>query len=61
MATIKDVARKAQVSTATVSRVLNGNGYVHSETKEKVANAIKELNYRPNDVAGTCSKEGRRR
>ena len=51
MPTIKDVAKLAEVSTATVSRVLNGNGYVHSETKERVAEAIKQLNYRPNDVA----------
>ncbi|SIS39793.1 LacI family DNA-binding transcriptional regulator [Salimicrobium flavidum] len=56
MATIKDVAKLAQVSTATVSRVLNGNGYVHSETKQRVAVAIKELNYRPNDVARNLFK-----
>ncbi|ARI75632.1 LacI family DNA-binding transcriptional regulator [Halobacillus mangrovi] len=56
MATIKDVARLAEVSTATVSRVLNGNGYVHLETKERVAKAIQQLNYRPNDVARSLYK-----
>ncbi|MBA2174819.1 LacI family DNA-binding transcriptional regulator [Halobacillus locisalis] len=56
MATIKDVARLAEVSTATVSRVLNGNGYVHQGTKERVAKAITQLNYRPNDVARSLFK-----
>ncbi|MCA0984261.1 LacI family transcriptional regulator [Halobacillus yeomjeoni] len=56
MATIKDVARLAEVSVATVSRVLNGNGYVHKETKDRVAKAIQQLNYRPNDVARSLFK-----
>ncbi|RWZ54674.1 LacI family transcriptional regulator [Halobacillus fulvus] len=56
MATIKDVARLAEVSTATVSRVLNRNGYVHPETKVRVAKAIEQLNYRPNDVARSLFK-----
>src|SRR5690625_470353 len=51
LATIKDVAKLANVSTATVSRVLNSNGYVNEKTKERVEKAIKELDYLPNDVA----------
>ncbi|MFI3329720.1 MAG: LacI family DNA-binding transcriptional regulator [bacterium] len=50
-ATIKDVAKKAFVSVATVSRVLNNNGYVHEETKNKINEVIKELNYKPNQFA----------
>ena len=41
--TIQDVAKKAEVSVATVSRVLNGNYPVKAETKEKVQKVIKEL------------------
>lgn len=51
MATIIEVAKKAGVSVATVSRVLNKNGYVREETLKKVEKAIKELNYTPNSVA----------
>ncbi|MDQ0193807.1 LacI family DNA-binding transcriptional regulator [Paenibacillus wynnii] len=45
---IIDVARKADVSPATVSRVLNGSPLVTGKTKEKVLQAIQELNYTPN-------------
>lgn len=48
---IKDVAEKANVSTATVSHVINKTRYVAEETKHKVLAAMKELNYRPNPVA----------
>lgn len=48
---IKDVAREAGVSIATVSRVLNDIDVVNEETKKKVLDAIKELGYRPNIVA----------
>ncbi|MCY9513962.1 LacI family DNA-binding transcriptional regulator [Paenibacillus apiarius] len=57
MATIKDVSRLAGVSVATVSRVLNQNGYVHEDTEKKVLNAIRELNYIPNDVARSLTKK----
>lgn len=50
-ASIKDVAREAGVSIATVSRVINKVDVVNKETKEKVEKAIKKLNYRPNIVA----------
>jgi len=45
---IIDVAQKANVSPATVSRVLNGSTLVTGKTQEKVMQAIRELNYTPN-------------
>ena len=49
--TIKDVARHADVSISTVSRVLNGNHSVNPELKERVIAAAKELSYSPNVIA----------
>lgn len=49
--TIKDVARQANVSIATVSRVLNGQGGYSKATEEKVLIAIKVLGYQPNAFA----------
>ncbi|WP_394138367.1 LacI family DNA-binding transcriptional regulator [Cytobacillus oceanisediminis] len=46
--TIKEVAKHAGVSIGTVSKVLNDKGYVGKETREKVLEAIKLLNYRVN-------------
>ena len=46
--TIQEVAKKANVSVATVSRVMNGNYPVKAETKERVMQVINELNYIPN-------------
>ncbi|WP_129730521.1 LacI family DNA-binding transcriptional regulator [Ectobacillus funiculus] len=46
-----DVAKRANVSTATVSRVLRKPDKVSKDTREKVLAAIKELNYQPNMVA----------
>lgn len=48
---IKDVAREANVSIATVSRVLNNIDVVNEDTKKRVLEAIKKLDYRPNIVA----------
>ncbi|GAB2565452.1 LacI family DNA-binding transcriptional regulator [Gracilibacillus alcaliphilus] len=48
---IQDVAKTAGVSPTTVSRVLNDRGYISKETKEKVYQAMKEINYIPNDLA----------
>ncbi|MCY8463200.1 LacI family DNA-binding transcriptional regulator [Bacillus atrophaeus] len=56
MATIKDVAGAAGVSVATVSRVLNDNGYVHEETRTRVTAAMEKLNYYPNEVARSLYK-----
>lgn len=47
MSTIKDVAKKAGVSISTVSLVINKKGYVAPETREKIMNAIQELDYKP--------------
>jgi len=57
MATIHDVAKLAEVSVATVSRVLNNRGYVGAETRKRVEEAIRELNYRPNKVARSLFKK----
>lgn len=54
-ATIDDIAVKAGVSRATVSRVLNSSGYVKDETKQKVLAIIKELNYIPSAIARSLS------
>lgn len=50
-ATIKDVAREAKVSIATVSRVLNNSAVVTDETKQRVLEAIKKTGYKPNALA----------
>jgi LacI family transcriptional regulator len=49
--TIRDVAKLADVSVATVSAVLNDNKYVSPELKRRVRKAINQLAYRPNLVA----------
>lgn len=51
MSTMLEVAKKAGVSKATVSRVLSGKGYVSDATKEQVYKAIEEAGYRPNLLA----------
>lgn len=51
MASIRDVAKKANVAACTVSRVLNGTAHVAPETKMKIEQAMKELNYIPNELA----------
>lgn len=48
---IKDVAKHANVSTATVSHVINGTRFVSEETKRKVHQAMDDLNFRINSVA----------
>lgn len=50
-ANIYDVAEKAGVSISTVSRVINNNYPVKKETREKIERVIRELNYKPNEVA----------
>lgn len=51
MSTMLEVAKKAGVSKATVSRVLSGKGYVSEATKEQVYQAIEQTGYRPNLLA----------
>lgn len=49
--TIKDIAIKANVSTATVSRYLNQSGYVSKNFKKRIGDAVREMNFVPNQVA----------
>ena len=56
MATLKDVAKMASVDVSTVSRALNGTGYVHPETKKRILEAVKCLSYRPNMMARGLKK-----
>ncbi|MCB1433754.1 MAG: LacI family DNA-binding transcriptional regulator [Alphaproteobacteria bacterium] len=58
MATMKDVARRAGVSIATVSTTLSGSSYVSPALKERVQAAIDELGYAPNAMASGL-KRGR--
>jgi LacI family fructose operon transcriptional repressor len=51
MVSIKDVAKAAGVSTATVSRVLSNGNHVRPEVRKKVMEAVERLGYRPNLVA----------
>lgn len=57
MSTIKDVAKKAGVSLATVSRVINGTANVSEAKKKNILEAIKELNFEPNEVARSMIKK----
>jgi len=54
--TIRDVAKKAGVSSATVSRVLNQSDTVTARTKEHVLQVIQEMGYFPSQVARSLSK-----
>lgn len=49
--TIKEVAEKAGVSPATVSRAVGHYGYVSEKTRRKILAAIRELGYKPNAIA----------
>lgn len=51
MPTLKDVASTAGVSAATASRVLTGSPHVSADARERVLQAIQQLNYRPDQVA----------
>lgn len=51
MATMKDIARLAQVSTSTVSHVINGSRFVSDEIRDKVMRIVVELNYTPSYIA----------
>lgn len=55
MSTMQEVAKRANVSKATVSRVLSGKGYTSDETKARVYQAIEETGYRPNLLARNLS------
>ena len=57
MVSIKEVAKHAGVAISTVSKVLNGYPNISEETKKKVQDAIKELNYIPNSIASALSSK----
>ncbi|MEK0316820.1 LacI family DNA-binding transcriptional regulator [Cohnella sp. 56] len=56
-ATIKQVAAEADVSTATVSRVLNDSGYVSDEIRGRVMEAVERLNYQPSAIARSLKQD----
>ena len=55
--TLSDIAAALGVATMTVSRVVNRTGYVSEETREKVLQAVKEMNYRPNGLARNLKRQ----
>ena len=54
--TLQEVARRAKVSPATVSRVLNDNGRVKEAARTRVLKAVRELDYHPNIHARTLAR-----
>src|SRR3546814_16125556 len=58
--TIRDVAARAGVSTATVSNVLSGTRHVGPERRQRVLDAIERLDYRPNGIAASLRSQRRR-
>lgn len=56
--TVKDVARLAGVSTATVTRTLQNSGAVRPETRRRVTAAVEQLGYRPNPMARDLRRRG---
>ena len=58
--TIKDIAKRAEVSVSTVSRVLNNATDVNAETRKKILRIIEELNYKPNPAAMALVKQRNR-
>lgn len=60
VATIKDVARLARVSTATVSAVVNGSSFVSAPLKARVIEAVAELGYAPSGVARSLRTQSTR-
>ncbi|PGZ93040.1 LacI family DNA-binding transcriptional regulator [Bacillus sp. AFS029533] len=56
--TIYDIARVANVSKSTVSRVLNNKDNISEESRNRVMKAIEELNYQPNKLARALTSSG---
>ncbi|MBQ4797192.1 LacI family DNA-binding transcriptional regulator, partial [Pectobacterium versatile] len=57
MITIRDVARQAGVSIATVSRVLNNSSAVTQQTRDQVLQTVEQLGYRPNANAQALASQ----
>ena len=57
MASIREVAKIAQVSPATVSRVINGTAKVDEVKRQRVLEAIDETGYKPNELARALFKK----
>lgn len=55
--TIKEVAKEANVSTSTVSRVISDSPQISEKTKEKVREVINKLNYKPNAIARSLANK----
>lgn len=53
---IHEIARRANVSVATVSRALNKNGKVNEQTRQKILQIAQEFNYKPSSIARGLSK-----
>ena len=56
-ATIRDVAKEAGVSVATVSRFINNISYISPETEQKIKVVMKKLDYKPNEIARGLAKQ----
>lgn len=56
MPSMKDVAEHAGVGIGTVSRYINNNGYLAEATRKKIAQAVKELGYTPNQLASNLAR-----
>lgn len=55
--TIYDIAKEAQVSIATVSRILTGSAPVNADTKKRVESVMQKYNFRPNKLARNLSNQ----
>ena len=54
---LTDIAKHLGISVSTVSRVINGKDRVSDETRKRVLQAVKELNYQPNEIARALETE----
>ena len=57
VATIYDIAKAANVSIATVSKVINNSGRISDKTRKRVLKIMDEMNYRPSVVAAALTKK----
>src|SRR5215470_4441637 len=55
--TLADIAASAGVAPMTVSRVVNQSGYVHPETRDKILQVLRDMNYRQNHLARALKRQ----